>query len=198
MTILPKIGKPATNALHTIGVNSLEQVSAFDQATLLKIHGIGPKAIAILEEALAEHNLAFKETSINPTQAATNFAVLCALNCDNAPKRRLIRDYLIAAAASDQQTLRKVLAPNVCFISPGNLTLDGIERFIDYIKQERVEISTLDIQSIVTHGKEGAAHGSITTKKGAKHYFATMLLFSGNQKEAPIKQVTSFVISSLL
>jgi hypothetical protein len=48
MTIdLPKIGKPATNALHHIGVKTLEDIAGYDRTTLLAIHGVGPKAMDI-------------------------------------------------------------------------------------------------------------------------------------------------------
>ena len=53
MTALPKIGAPATRALASIGVDSLEQVAGRDSAELLALHGFGPKAIRILADALA-------------------------------------------------------------------------------------------------------------------------------------------------
>lgn len=62
MTIdLPKIGKPATNALHHIGVKTLEDIAGYDRTTLLAIHGVGPKAMDILEDNLKKHNMNFKE-----------------------------------------------------------------------------------------------------------------------------------------
>lgn len=50
---LPKgIGKPATRALATVGVTSLDQVTRFTQSQLLALHGMGPKAIGIIKDAL--------------------------------------------------------------------------------------------------------------------------------------------------
>lgn len=62
---LPKIGRPATSALLSVGVASLLQVSAMSRQELLAIHGVGPKALRILEEALAERGMGFK--LIEPT-----------------------------------------------------------------------------------------------------------------------------------
>ncbi len=53
MTDLPKIGKPATRALAAIGVTTLEQVAGLGERKLGDLHGVGPKAITILREALA-------------------------------------------------------------------------------------------------------------------------------------------------
>ena len=57
MTALPKIGRPATQALAVIGVTTLEQVAKYSEKELLALHGVGPKAIRLLEPVLAEHRL---------------------------------------------------------------------------------------------------------------------------------------------
>lgn len=58
MTALPRIGAPATRALAGIGVESLEQVAGRNRAELLALHGFGPRAITLLDEALATAGLA--------------------------------------------------------------------------------------------------------------------------------------------
>lgn len=48
---LPYIGRPAADALATIGVTKASQLKDFTEKDLLAIHGIGPKAIRMLREA---------------------------------------------------------------------------------------------------------------------------------------------------
>lgn len=62
-TGFPKIGKPATQALHHAGYTQLEQLTAVTEKQLLKLHGMGPKAMGILREALAEQGLSFASES---------------------------------------------------------------------------------------------------------------------------------------
>lgn len=50
---LPRIGRPATNALLAQGVTSLDQVAAMSEQELLALHGVGPRAVRLLREALA-------------------------------------------------------------------------------------------------------------------------------------------------
>ena len=51
---LPKaIGRPATQALVGAGVTTLTQVAQISDAELLAMHGVGPKAVRILREALS-------------------------------------------------------------------------------------------------------------------------------------------------
>lgn len=58
---LPPIGRPANSALLEAGVTTLAQVAAYRRRDLLAIHGIGPKAVRILADALAEHGLSFAD-----------------------------------------------------------------------------------------------------------------------------------------
>lgn len=47
------IGKPATRALLTAGVRTLSDVAARSEEELLALHGVGPRAMRLLKEALA-------------------------------------------------------------------------------------------------------------------------------------------------
>ena len=54
---LPRIGAPATRALERAGVTRLDQLTSWSRSRLLATHGVGPKAVAILEEALAARGM---------------------------------------------------------------------------------------------------------------------------------------------
>ncbi|RAN96452.1 hypothetical protein ONO23_02438 [Micromonospora noduli] len=56
---LPKIGAPATRALQGAGYTALRQLAGVPEADLAKLHGMGPKALGILQGALEEHGLSF-------------------------------------------------------------------------------------------------------------------------------------------
>ncbi|WP_412538343.1 DNA-binding protein [Longispora sp. K20-0274] len=50
---LPKaIGAPATRALTAAGYVDLDQLAGVPVAELRKLHGVGPKALRVLQEAL--------------------------------------------------------------------------------------------------------------------------------------------------
>ncbi|WP_229073444.1 helix-hairpin-helix domain-containing protein [Actinoplanes sp. DH11] len=58
---LPPIGRPATGALLEAGITTLAQVATHSRTELLAMHGIGPKAIRILSDALTENGLNFSD-----------------------------------------------------------------------------------------------------------------------------------------
>lgn len=59
---LPRVGAPATRALAAAGVTRLDEVAAWSEAELLALHGIGPRAVRILKDTLAERGLALRSS----------------------------------------------------------------------------------------------------------------------------------------
>lgn len=58
---LPNIGNPARRALTAAGYLRLEQLTEVGEAELLRLHGVGPKAIRILREVLSANGLSFAD-----------------------------------------------------------------------------------------------------------------------------------------
>lgn len=59
---LPRnIGRPATAALALAGYIRLDQLRGASAKELLRLHGVGPTAIARLREALAATGRAFRD-----------------------------------------------------------------------------------------------------------------------------------------
>jgi hypothetical protein len=56
------IGNVATRELATAGLTTLDQVATRTKAELLAIHGVGPKAVRILEETLAENGMSLRSS----------------------------------------------------------------------------------------------------------------------------------------
>ena len=51
---LPRTSAPAARALAEVGITSLDDLRDRDVDALANLHGVGPKAVRILKEALAE------------------------------------------------------------------------------------------------------------------------------------------------
>jgi hypothetical protein len=55
------LAKPAQRALAAAGYRRLEQFTSISEAEVLKLHGMGPKAIELLRRALAAKGLSFAD-----------------------------------------------------------------------------------------------------------------------------------------
>ncbi|MCB8984131.1 MAG: DNA-binding protein [Ardenticatenaceae bacterium] len=56
-----KLASPARRALTGAGYGRLEQLTTVSEADILKLHGMGPKAVAQLRQALADKGWSFAE-----------------------------------------------------------------------------------------------------------------------------------------
>jgi hypothetical protein len=57
----PGIGAPARRAIEGAGYTRLDQLAGVSEAGVLKLHGVGPKALRLLRQALAERGLSFAD-----------------------------------------------------------------------------------------------------------------------------------------
>lgn len=53
------MGRPANAALVSLGITTLAQVATMTRRELLAVHGVGPKAVAVLEVELHQRGLDF-------------------------------------------------------------------------------------------------------------------------------------------
>ncbi len=56
-----ELAKPARRALAAAGYVRLEQLTTVSEAELLKLHGMGPKALGLLRSVLQARGLSFAD-----------------------------------------------------------------------------------------------------------------------------------------
>ena len=61
------LSAPARRALDLIGITSLDQLTGHRASDVLKLHGMGPKGIRTLREALADAGLSFAGEAGDPS-----------------------------------------------------------------------------------------------------------------------------------
>lgn len=191
-TPIPNISATVNQSFQKHNITSLEQLTNIDEKSLLMLHGVGPKTINTLKASLKEANLSMLEEPFHPF--TTDFLVFGDLKCDNAPKRRIIRDYLIMLWMKDESRLGEVVNENVMINSIKQDSMEGIENLIKVINEEDESIISLEIPQILSHGKEGSAHGVVTFASGAQKYFAEFYQFESTKKDARIKRITRYTI----
>jgi hypothetical protein len=64
------LAKPAQRALAGAGYVRLDQLAKLSAATLMRLHGMGPKALDQLRRALAAKGLSFAEESAEKDSAS--------------------------------------------------------------------------------------------------------------------------------
>lgn len=170
---LPKIGKPATRALNSQGIYTLEAVSQYTKSSLMEMHGVGPKAISILEQALFQHQLHFK----TEVQSSLPFKLTGDVSCNHAPKRQQMIDFIVATAALDIELLRSLVTTEFIWSVPGRFDIYGPQILIQELSNHYNQVASLNIHSSITHGCLGS-----------------IFEFENHKKDAKLSKVTSYIV----
>ncbi len=115
-------------------------------------------------------------------------------DCGNAPKREFIRDFNIAFVENNKEKILDFMSDDIVWVMVGKKIMQGKEearKFLETMGDEKAEELILD--TIVTHGDEAAADGVIRFSKFSVA-FCDVYKFTGHDKNAKIKQLTSYVI----
>jgi predicted flap endonuclease-1-like 5' DNA nuclease len=59
----PPIGGPALRALANAGIRSMSALTAWSEHDLLQLHGMGPKGVRMLNDALGQQGRSLRVTS---------------------------------------------------------------------------------------------------------------------------------------
>ncbi len=99
-------------------------------------------------------------------------------DCANAPKKQLLRDLNIAYARSDVDAILKLFTDDISWHIVGEFEMRGKERVREVLEQMRdVVVCELIIDSIITHGREGAVSGTVIPQHGNPVAFCDVCQF---------------------
>jgi hypothetical protein len=114
-------------------------------------------------------------------------------DCDNAPKRRIIRDFVIALYKKDWRTINEKLEDKFTFKIIGNRTIETTDDLIKYLDSD-INVIELTIDDILSHGKYGACNGIVKSKRDVIN-FAYFFEFQSVGKNA-IKTISEYIITN--
>src|SRR5690606_15805745 len=112
-------------------------------------------------------------------------------DCDNAPKKRIIKDFLVSIFQHHWQEVEQILEPNFKFISIGKDMIEDKEGLKKHFS-EVPKMEELMVVDILTHGKFGACNGEIKLKNQIIH-FAYFIEFKSAGKNT-ITKITEYRI----
>lgn len=112
-------------------------------------------------------------------------------DCDNAPKRRIIKNFVVSAYKRQWQDVEEILENNFKLVNFITNPIENIEELKEYFSQIS-EIEELVINEILSHGKFGACNGEIKMKSKKAH-FAYFIEFKSAGKNT-ITKITEYKI----
>ncbi|WP_232696469.1 nuclear transport factor 2 family protein [Brevibacillus daliensis] len=132
----------------------------------------------------------------NTTNIYGELLISCPKDCDNAPKKNLLKELNIAFAKKNIAFIIEHLADDVFWNIVGYKLIQGKDNIAENLRQmKNSNVLELQINNIITHGKSGAANGIFIFEQKKSYAFSNVYVFSGSAKNAKIKEITSYVIA---
>jgi hypothetical protein len=120
--------------------------------------------------------------------------IACAEDCGNSPKKKLLKEWSIAAASHDIDFCAEWAADDVVWEIVGDRRIEGKDLFVQALRQWQGRIvEQLRIENIITHGNVGSVNGTIVLDDQRSFAFCNVNKFSSG-KQSKIKAITSYVI----
>ena len=113
-------------------------------------------------------------------------------DCENAPEKAFIRDFNIAFAQADFERLSSFITEEIVWDLVGEKRVEGIKAFQQAMEEmKEMKLAGLTLHQILTHGKEGAAHGEFQLEDGNTYAYAEFYIFN-RTKGHKIRSVMTF------
>lgn len=120
--------------------------------------------------------------------------VISPTDCDNAPKKKILKDLLISFALNDFPNIETHITDDIEWNLVNVQTLQGKEQLMELLKKMNMKIIELEIQYLITHGKTASANGTVKFEDGRVVSFCNVYLFVSAGKNT-IKEITSYIIN---
>lgn len=125
-----------------------------------------------------------------------DFRVICPDDCGNAPKKRVLKEFIIACAKKDIGVLTEYSAENIEWTFVNDTVVQGREKIIQEIETKLTKkIIEVEILNIITHGHTAAANGKIELEDHSIYSFCHVYRFVSPGKNK-IKEITSYVLKT--
>lgn len=115
-------------------------------------------------------------------------------DCGNSPKMTFVKDFNVAFAKGDLETVLQRITDDITWEMVGNWKLEGIDNVREELsKMKDFKVTEAHIQRVVTHGKEGAASGLIIGENGTTYAFSEFYEFN-SAKVSKIRKMWTYLI----
>lgn len=117
-------------------------------------------------------------------------------DCGNAPKKLFLKDFIVAVVSNDSAFVIRNTTDDIHWDIVGDQCISGKQRVLTELQRSRSdEVVELIINTIVTHGYNGAVDGFLKFKDGKTVAFCDIYLFRASTNNAPIKAITTYAIA---
>ncbi|MDN6412039.1 MAG: hypothetical protein L0K07_11830 [Yaniella sp.] len=114
-------------------------------------------------------------------------------HCGNAPRKLVIRDFLVAFYSHAVDDVVEMLKDDVRWEVGGSKVLSGTAEVREWLLAAPGAVE-LKLHTVITHGTDCGADGVAEYADSSSSGFNHIILFAGHAKTAKIKEIRSYII----
>lgn len=115
-------------------------------------------------------------------------------HCQNAPRKLVIRDFLVALYGRRAESVLPMLAGTFQWDIFGTTTLTEPADVQQWIRQQPI-IRELKLHTIITHGTQCGADGVVQDTNDRLQVFNHVFIFTGHTATAKIRKIRSYILA---
>lgn len=115
-------------------------------------------------------------------------------HCGNAPRKAVLRDFLLALYQGDSAQVLEHLRDDIAWEIVGTTVLEGHKAVESWLATQR-RVFALHLTTVITHGTDCGADGRVVHDDSAHVAFNHVVIFAGHAKTAKIKAIRSYLVS---
>lgn len=113
-------------------------------------------------------------------------------DCDNSPKNRLVQDLAVAIEQGDLGAVQRCVCGDVSWAYPQRAKVVGSDAAAALLRDVRRQPPVrIEVVHAISHGKAGAATGTVTLSSGTRVRFCHVVEFTSARGDR-IARITSF------
>jgi hypothetical protein len=117
--------------------------------------------------------------------------IVRATDCGNSPKNLAVQEIAIRLETADGAALARWLGDGASWSPPGAARLQGSVAVLKHLARRRTTPVNIIVELALSHGRAGAASGTITRASGEVVRFAHVIRFS-SAKADRVAHIDSF------
>lgn len=116
-------------------------------------------------------------------------------DCGNAPRKIVIRDFLIAVYDLQIDDVTESIHDSIQWDVVGSQMLSGPDEVRAWLVEQPRAVE-LTLNTVITHGTDCGADGAVKLAEGSRSSFSHIIVFAGHGKNAKIKEIRSYIIDA--
>ncbi|GAK04621.1 hypothetical protein JCM19037_3056 [Geomicrobium sp. JCM 19037] len=123
----------------------------------------------------------------------TNVTMTIPKGCDNAPRKKIVIDLIVAFLAKDGDTIRTNVSESAVWINIATSEeLRGIDQIVSRLDENDQQLTDVEVSSVITHGKFASIDGVVHYEDGPALYFCEVLTFTNASNKGVVKEMKSY------